>query len=177
MYCDEPRTIYVDASGAGEVTAKDIICDADVEILNPEHYIATLDTDGELRMAINVEKGRGYVSSEKNKKEDQPIGIIPIDSLFSPVVKVNFSVVDTRVGQQTDYDKLVIEVWTDKTIAPDEAISTSAHILSDYLGLFIGLTESIPQEVALVEKEENKKDKLLEMTSKSWIFRFAPTTA
>ena len=164
MYCDEPRTIYVDASGAGEVTAKDIICDADVEILNPEHYIATLDTDGELRMAINVEKGRGYVSSEKNKKEDQPIGIIPIDSLFSPVVKVNFSVVDTRVGQQTDYDKLVIEVWTDKTIAPDEAISTSAHILSDYLGLFIGLTESIPQEVALVEKEENKKDKLLEMT-------------
>ena len=164
MYCDEPRTIYVDASGAGEVTAKDIICDADVEILNPDHYIATLDTDGELRMAINVEKGRGYVSSEKNKKEDQPIGIIPIDSLFSPVVKVNFSVVDTRVGQQTDYDKLVIEVWTDKTIAPDEAISTSAHILSDYLGLFIGLTESIPQEVALVEKEENKKDKLLEMT-------------
>jgi len=164
MYCDEPRTIYIDAHGAGEVTAADILCDADVEILNPDHYIATLDTDGELKMALSVEKGRGYVSSEKNKKEDQPIGIIPIDSLFSPVIKVNFSVSDTRVGQQTDYDKLVLEVWTDKTIAPDEAVSTSAHILADYLGLFIGLTENMPPEVALVEKEENKKDKLLEMT-------------
>lgn len=164
MYCDEPRMIYVDAKGEGIVTAADIRCPADVEILNPDHYIAKLDHDGHLFMEISVEKGRGYVGSEKNKKDDQPIGIIPVDSLFSPVHKVNFSVEDTRVGQQTDYDKLTLEVWTDKTIAPDEAISASARILSEYLGLFISFTESAPQEIALVEKEEDKKDKLLEMT-------------
>jgi len=164
MYCDEPRTIYVDAQGAGVVTAADIVTDADVEILNPEHYIATLDADGSLRMDISVAKGRGYVSSEKNKQEGHPIGIIPVDSLFSPVVKVNFSVEDTRVGQQTDYDKLTLDVWTDKTIAPDEAISSSARILCEYLDLFVGLTEAMPPEVMLVEKEESKKDKLLEMT-------------
>ncbi|MEG1500764.1 MAG: DNA-directed RNA polymerase subunit alpha [Clostridiales bacterium] len=164
LYCDEPCTIYIDAKGPGIVTAADIQCDPDVEILNENHYIATLDNDGSLRMTITVEKGRGYVSSEKNKKDDQHIGVIPIDSLFSPVTKVNFSVQDTRVGQHTDYDKLTLEIWTDMTVAPDEAISTSAHILSDYLNLFISLTESIPQEVALVEKEESNKNKLLEMT-------------
>ena len=164
MYCDEPRTIYVDAQGEGVVKASDIITDPDVEILNPDHYIATLDTDGCLKMEISVAKGRGYVSAEKNKQEGQPIGIIPVDSLFSPVVKVNFSVEDTRVGQQTDYDKLTLDVWTDKTIAPDEAISSSARILSEYLDLFVSLTESLAPEVMLVEKEENKKDKLLEMT-------------
>jgi DNA-directed RNA polymerase subunit alpha len=164
MYCDEPRTIYVDAQGAGVVTAADIICDPDVEILNPEHYIATLDVDGMLKMEISVAKGRGYVSADKNKQEGQPIGIIPVDSLFSPVVKVNYSVEDTRVGQQTDYDKLTLDVWTDKTIAPDEAISSSARILNEYLDLFVGLTETLAPEVMLVEKEESKKDKLLEMT-------------
>ncbi|MEG1544693.1 MAG: DNA-directed RNA polymerase subunit alpha, partial [Tannerellaceae bacterium] len=164
MYCDEPRTIYVNAQGVGKVTAADIICDPEVEILNPDHYIATLDEGGVLKMEIAVEKGRGYVSADKNKKENQPIGIIPVDSLFSPVLKVNFAVEDTRVGQQTDYDKLTLDVWTDKTIAPDEAISASARILCDYLELFIGLTGSMTQEVALIEKEENKKDKLLEMT-------------
>lgn len=164
MHCDEPRVIYIDASGAGAVTGADIKCDADVEILNPDHYIATLDSDGKLRMSINVEKGRGYVSAEKHQNEDQPIGIIPVDSLFSPVTRVSFSVEDTRVGQQTDYDKLTLEVYTDKSIAPDEAVSSAAHILVDYLNLFTGLTESHPQEVTLVEKEEDKKDKLLEMT-------------
>ena len=164
MHCDEPRTIYVDAQGAGVVTAADIKTDPDVEILNPEHYIATLDVDGLLKMEISVTKGRGYVSAEKNKQEGQPIGIIPVDSLFSPVVKVNYSVEDTRVGQQTDYDKLTLDVWTDKTIAPDEAISSSARILNEYLDLFVSLTESLTPEVMLVEKEENKKDKLLEMT-------------
>jgi DNA-directed RNA polymerase subunit alpha len=164
MHCDEPQVIYVEAKGPGVVTAADIQCPAGVDILNHDHYIATLDDDGYLMMEISVDKGRGYVSAEKNKKENQPIGIIPIDSLFSPVVKVNFLVEDTRVGQQTDYDKLTLEVWTDKTIAPDEAISASAHILSDYLNLFIFLTQSAPPEVALVEKEEDKKNKLLEMT-------------
>ena len=164
MHCDESRTIYVDAQGEGTVTAGDIICDADVEILNPEHYIATLDMDGLLKMEVSVAKGRGYVNADKNKQEGQPIGIIPIDSLFSPVVKVNFAVEDYRVGQQTDYDKLTLDVWTDKTIAPDEAISSSARILNEYLDLFVGLTESMPPEVMLIEKEENKKDKLMEMT-------------
>ena len=164
MNCDEPRTIYVDVKGEKTVYAADIITDPDVEILNPDHYLATLDNDGALRMEISVAKGRGYVSADKNKREDQPIGIIPIDSLFSPVVKVNFTVEDTRVGQQTDYDKLTIDVWTDKTIAPDEAISSSAHILSDYLDLFISLTETVSPEVALIDKADDKKDKLLEMT-------------
>ena len=164
MHTDEPQTIRIDAKGPGEVKASDIICVPDVEILNGDHHIATLDTDGVLRADISVEKGRGYVSSEKNKKEEYPIGIIPIDSLFSPIIKVNFAVEDTRVGQQTDYDKLTLEVWTDKTIAPDEAISTSARIFSEYLNLFIDLTDNLPQEVALIEKEENKKDKILEMT-------------
>jgi DNA-directed RNA polymerase subunit alpha len=164
MHCDEPRTIMIDAKGERTVTGADIITPPEVEILNPEHYIATLEADGSLRMEISVARGRGYVSADKNKREDQPIGIIPIDSLFSPVIKVNFTVEDTRVGQQTDYDKLTIDVLTDKTVAPDEAISSSAQILSDYLKLFIGLTESLPQEVALIEKEDSKKDKLLEMT-------------
>ncbi|MGI6361272.1 MAG: DNA-directed RNA polymerase subunit alpha [Bacillota bacterium] len=164
MHGDESQTIYVEAKGAGVITAADIKCPADVEILNPEHYIATLDDDGYLMMEISVGKGRGYVSAEKNKKENQPIGIIPVDSLFSPISRVNFLVEDTRVGQQTDYDKLTLEVWTDKTIAPDEAISASAHILSDYLNLFIFLSETAPPEVTLVEKEEDQKNKLLEMT-------------
>ena len=158
MHTDEPRTIIVDAKGEGVVYASDIITDQDVEILNPDHYIATLESDGVLHMEISICKGRGYVSADKNKREDQPIGLIPIDSLFSPVIKVNFTVEDTRVGQQTDYDKLTIDVLTDKTIAPDEAISSSAQILSDYLNLFIGLTESVPQEVALIEKEDSNED-------------------
>lgn len=164
MHTDEERQLYIEADGPGEVAAGDIKGDADVEILNPEHHIATLDESGHLFMEITVEKGRGYVSAEKNKKENQVIGVIPVDSLFSPVTKVNYRVEDTRVGQETDYDKLTIEIWTDGTIAPDEAISSSAKILSDHLKLFIGLTETISDEVTMVEKEEEKKDKLLELT-------------
>jgi len=164
MYCDEPKTIYLEAKGAGVVTAADIKCCPEVEILNPEHYMATLDNDGALNMEIYVEKGRGYVRSDKNKKDNQPIGIIPVDSLFSPVTKVNFSVEDTRVGQQIDFDKLTLEVWTDKTIAPDEAVTQATLILLDYFSLFLGLTDNSPQEVALIKKEEDKKDKLLDMT-------------
>ncbi|NMA15510.1 MAG: DNA-directed RNA polymerase subunit alpha [Clostridia bacterium] len=164
MYTDEPRQIYIEADGPGVVKAADIKGDADVEILNAEHHIATLDDSGHLFMEISVEKGRGYVSAEKNKKEEHVIGVIPVDSLFSPVKKVNYMVEDTRVGQETDYDKLTLEVWTDGTIAPDEAVSSSAKILNDHLKLFIGLTESITDEVTMVEKEEEKKDKLLELT-------------
>ena len=164
MNCDEPRTIYVEASGECTVTAGDIKCDPEVEILNPEHYLATLDSDGVLKMEITVGKGRGYVGADKNKSEDMPIGVIPVDSLFSPIVKVRFAVTDTRVGQQTDYDKLTIDVWTDKTIAPDEAISASAQILKDYLELFVGLTECGEPTVTLVDKKDETKEKLLEMT-------------
>ena len=164
MNCDEPRTVYVDAKGACTVTAGDIKCDPEVEILNPEHYLATLDSDGVLKMEITVGKGRGYVGADKNKLEDMPIGVIPVDSLFSPIVKVRFAVTDTRVGQQTDYDRLTLDVWTDKTIAPDEAISASAQILKDYLELFVGLTECGEPTVTLVDKKDESKEKLLEMT-------------
>lgn len=164
MHTDDPRQIYIEVDGPGNVTAADIKGDADVEVLNLDHPIATLDEAGHLFMEITVEKGRGYVSAEKNKKEGQVIGVIPVDSLFSPVTKVNYKVEDTRVGQETDYDKLSLEIWTDGTIAPDEAISSSAKILNDHLKLFIGLTESISDEITMVEKEEEKKDKLLELT-------------
>ena len=164
MHCDEPCTAYIEAKGEGVITAGDIKCSSDVEILNPDHYIATLDTDGVLRMELTVAKGRGYVSADKNKVDGQPIGVISIDSLFSPVIKVKFTVTNTRVGQQTDYDKLTIDVLTDKTIAPDKAISSSAQILKDYLELFVGLTETVSTEVTLIDKPDDKKDKLLEMT-------------
>jgi DNA-directed RNA polymerase subunit alpha len=164
MHTDELRQITVDVKGPQEVLAEDIKGDADVEILNKEHHIATLDSSAHLFMEITVEKGRGYVPAEKNKKEEHVIGVIPVDSLFSPVIKVNFKVEDTRVGQETDLDKLTLDVWTDGTIAPDEAISSSAKFLTEHLKLFIGLTESISDEVTMVEKEEEKKDKLLELT-------------
>lgn len=164
MHTDESRQVTIDVKGPKEVTGEDIKGDADVEILNKDHHIATLDSSAHLFMEITVEKGRGYVSAEKNKKEEHVIGVIPIDSLFSPVIKVNFKVEDTRVGQETDLDKLTLDVWTDGTIAPDEAISSSAKFLTEHLKLFIGLTESISDEVTMVEKEEEKKDKLLELT-------------
>ncbi|HHW06110.1 MAG TPA: DNA-directed RNA polymerase subunit alpha [Clostridia bacterium] len=164
LHCDEPKTVRIDAAGEGVITAGDIIHDADVEILNPDLKVATLEADGKLRAEMVVEKGRGYRPAEKNKKDGHVIGVIPIDSLFSPVLKVNYTIEDTRVGHSMDYDRLTLEVWTDGSIAPDEAISSSAKILSDHLKLFIGLTEKISDEVTMVEKEEEKKDKVLEMT-------------
>ncbi|MBS3976390.1 MAG: DNA-directed RNA polymerase subunit alpha [Syntrophomonadaceae bacterium] len=164
LYTDEPKTVRLEAEGEGEVTALDIIHDADVEILNPELHIATLEKNARLFMEITIEKGRGYVSADKNKRDDHPIGVIPVDALFTPVPRVNYVVENTRVGQITDYDKLTIEVWTNGSIDPDEAISSSARILNDHLKLFMGLTEKITDEVTMVEKEENKKDKVLEMT-------------
>ena len=161
---DEPCTVYINAKGPCTVTGADIKCSSDVEVFNPDHYIATLDASGELNMSITVERGRGYVAAEKNKKEGLPIGVILVDSFFSPVTKVNFSITDTRVGQQTDYDKLTLDVWTNGTISPDEAVSSSAAILRDYLKLFLGLTECVPEEISLIEKPEDSKDKLLEMS-------------
>lgn len=164
LHTDEPKVARIEAEGEGVVTAGDIICDADVEILNPDLKIATLDRDGRLSMELTIEKGRGYRPAEKNKRNGHVIGVIPVDSLFSPVLRVNYTIEDTRVGQITDYDRLTLEVWTDGSIAPEEAISSSAKILTRHLELFVKLTETISDEVTMVETEEEQKDKVLEMT-------------
>ncbi len=164
MYTDEPRILRIEAEGEGIVAAGDILTDVDVEILNPELKIATLDKGGRFFAEMTVEKGRGYLLADKHKKPDHIIGVIPIDSVFSPVHKVNYTVTDTRVGQITDYDKLTLEVWTDGSIFPEEATSLSAKILNDHLKLFIGLTDRISNVEIMVEKEEEAKDKILEMT-------------
>jgi len=161
---DEPRLVRVEAQGEGEIKARDIIHGPDIEILNPDLHIATLGEGAKLYMEITLEKGRGYVSAEKNKEQGQPIGIIPMDSIFTPVVKANFRVDNTRVGQVTDFDKLTLEVWTDGSIAPDEAVSLGAKILNEHLNLFITLTDQIRDVEIMVEKEEDKKEKVLEMT-------------
>ena len=164
MHCDGSKKVIIDASGACEVKAGDMIVDSDVEIVNPELHIATLDEGAKLYMEIVIESGRGYVSADKNKRDDMPIGQIAVDSIFTPIRKVNFTVEDTRVGQITDYDKLTLEVWTDDTIKPDEAVSLAAKILTEHLMLFINLTEHVQGVEIMVEKEEDKKEKILEMT-------------
>ena len=164
MHASGPKKVIVDASGACEVTAGDMIVDSEVEVVNPELHLATLDDGARLYMEIILESGRGYVAADRNKKPDMPIGQIAVDSIFTPIRKVNFTVEDTRVGQITDYDKLVLEVWTDGTIKPDEAVSLAAKILTEHLALFINLTEHVQGVEIMVEKEEDKKEKILEMT-------------
>lgn len=163
-YTDEPVMLVIDAKGPKEIKAGDIVTGPDVDILNKDLHIATLEDDSELFMELEMVKGRGYTPAEKNKKEDQPIGVLPIDSIFTPVKKVNFTVEDTRVGQFTDYDKLTLEVWTDGSIKPDEATSLGAKVLNEHLNLFIGLTDHVNDVEIMVEKEEDKKEKVLEMT-------------
>lgn len=164
LHGEEEKVLRVEAAGAGNVKARDIIHDADVEILNPDLGIATLASNGKLYMEIFVSKGRGYTTAERNKKGDHIIGVIPVDSVFTPVRKVNYNVENTRVGQVTDYDKLTLEVWTDGSIRPDEATSLSSKILSEYLRRFIELTESVDDMEIMVEKPEEQKDKIMEMT-------------
>ncbi|MTI94203.1 MAG: DNA-directed RNA polymerase subunit alpha [Firmicutes bacterium] len=160
----EPVTMRIEASGEGPVTGKDIIAgDADVEILNPEQLIATLEPGERFQAELTVSPGRGYVAAEKNKSPEQPIGVIAVDSIFSPVRRVNFHVQNTRVGQVTDYDKLTLEVWTDGSIRPDEAISLSAKVLKEHLDLFVNLSQSVNDIEVMVEKEEEEKGKALEM--------------
>lgn len=161
---EDSSTLIIDAQGAGEVVAGDIRTDGDVEIMNKDLHIATLDTDGRLYMEINVTKGRGYVSQARNKTEELPIATIPVDSIYTPVKRVNFNVENTRVGQITDYDKLTLEVWTDATIRPEEAVSLSAKILIEHFKLFMTLTDHADDVEIMVEKEEDKKEKVLEMT-------------
>ena len=164
MTGEGPKTIYIDAKGPGEVTGDDIRTDGDVEVISKDLHIATLDSDAKLYMEINVNRGRGYVSQVKNKGEEQTIAHIPIDSIFTPVKRVNFTVENTRVGQITDYDKLTLEIWTNGTIKTDEAIGLSAKILIEHFKLFMTLTDHANNVEIMVEKEEDKKEKVLEMT-------------
>lgn len=161
---EEPKIITVNAQGPGEITGADILTDVGIEILNVDKHIATLNEEAKLYMEITIERGRGYVPAERNKKPGQPIGLIPIDSIFTPIRRVNFNVEDTRVGQVTDYDKLTLEVWTNGSIKADEATSLAAKIMSEHLMLFIDLTEHVNDVEIMVEKEEDKKEKVLEMT-------------
>lgn len=164
LYSDEAKTLYIDYEGEGEIKAGDIKMDADVEILNPDLHIATISGSNRFFMEIAVNHGRGYVSADKNKSPNQPIGIIPIDSIYTPCMKVNYVVDNTRVGQVTDYDRLTMEVWTDGSLTPEEAISRGAKILSDHLNLFINLNDKGRHSEVLVEKGEPARDKILEMT-------------
>ncbi len=165
IHGDGPKTIYIDASGKCQVTAGDIKADSDVEILNPEHVIATLEEGGALKMELTCDKGRGYVSAERNKQLMQPvIGVIAIDSIYTPVLKVNYTVENTRVGQITDYDKLSLEAWTDGTISAQEAVSLGAKILTDHLDLFVDLSDEARETETMIVKNDDSKGKLLEMT-------------
>ena len=163
LHSQGPKKVIIDAAGECEVTAGDILPDSDVEIINPELHLATLDENGKLHMEIMLDHGRGYVVADRNKRPDMPIGEIAVDSIYTPITKVNFTVEDTRVGQITDYDKLTIEIWTNGSIKPDEAASYAAKILTEHLMLFINLTDRIQGVEIMVEKEESKKEKILEM--------------
>ncbi len=165
LHADGPKTIYINQEGAGEICARDIKCDSDVEIINGDLHIATLNDDAKLFMEIVIDKGRGYVSADRNKQLLQPIiGVIPVDSIYTPVNKVNYTIENTRVGQITDYDKLVLEVWTNGTIDPHDAVSLGAKIMNEHLNLFIDLSESAKNTEIMIEKEESKKEKVLETT-------------
>ncbi|MCL2322117.1 MAG: DNA-directed RNA polymerase subunit alpha [Oscillospiraceae bacterium] len=164
MNSDSPQKIYIDSKGPGVIYARDIITNGSVEIANGDLYIASLDNDGRLNMEITVNKGRGYVMQNKNKNDEMPIGTIAVDSVYSPIKRVNFNVENTRVGQVTDYDKLIIEIWTNGTISPECAISLSSRILIEHFNLFLSLTDENNDLKIMKIKEEDKKEKLLEMT-------------
>ena len=161
---NEEKMIRIDFKGEGEVTAADIITDSSVEILNPDLHIATVSEGGNLKMEMTVEKGRGYNGAAKNKKPNQDIAVLPIDSIFTPVKKVNYQVENTRVGQMVDFDKLIIEVWADGSLKADEALSLAAKVMTGHLELFIDLSEATKNTQVMVEKEESKKEKVLEMS-------------
>ena len=161
---NEEKTLRINFKGEGDVKAGDIITDGTVEILNPDLHIATVSEGGSLVMELVANMGRGYNTAEKNKKDDQPLGLLPIDSIYTPVKKVNYAVENTRVGQMIDYDKLTIEVWTNGGLTPDEALSLAAKVMTGHLELFIDLSETTKNTQVMVEKEESKKEKVLEMS-------------
>ena len=166
LHCDGRKTVEINATGPCVITAESIICDSEVEILNPEMYIATLDTGAKMQMEITLGKGRGYVPGEKNKQlfDNNIIGIIPVDSIYTPVLKVNYTVNNTRVGQITDYDKLTLDVWTNGVISAQEAVSLAAKVLTEHLNLFVNLSDGALLSDMMVEKDDKSKEKALEMT-------------
>ncbi len=161
---NEEKTLRVDFKGPGELKAGDIITDGTIEVLNPDLHIATVSEGGHLIMELTADKGRGYNNAEKNKKSEQVLGVLPIDSIYTPVKKVNYAVENTRVGQMVDYDKLTIEVWTNGSLKPDEALSLAAKVMTGHLELFIDLSEATKNTQVMIEKEESKKEKVLEMS-------------
>lgn len=161
---NEEKIIRIDFKGEGEVKASDIIADSSVEILNPDLHIATVSEGGSLKMEMTVDRGRGYNGAAKNKKPNQDISVLPIDSIYTPVKKVNYSVENTRVGQMVDFDKLIIEVWTDGSLKADEALSLAAKVMTGHLEIFIDLSEATKNTQVMIEKEESKKEKVLEMS-------------
>ena len=164
LHSQGTKTVYIDATGECEVTAGDIKADGEVEIINPDLHICTLGPDATFNMEITMNHGRGYVSSDKNKMPNMPIGTIAVDSIYTPVYKVNYTVENTRVGNMTDYDKLTLEVWTDSTISARDAVSLGAKILSDHLSLFTDLSETVASKPTMAEKAETHRDKVLELT-------------
>ncbi|GIN22797.1 MAG TPA: DNA-directed RNA polymerase subunit alpha [Bacillus bacterium] len=164
IYSDEEKTLEIDVQGEGKVKGSDIMHDSDVEILNPDLHIATLSANANFRVRMTAQRGRGYTPADLNKRDDLPIGVIPIDSIYTPVSRVNYQVENTRVGQMTNYDKLSLDVWTNGSISPEEAISLGAKILTEHLNIFVGLTDEAQHAEIMVEKEEDQKEKVLEMT-------------
>lgn len=164
LHTDEDKIIELNVTGPKVVTAADIIHDNEVQILNPELYICTVAEDAELKMQMNVSNGRGYVRSEHNKREDMPIGVLPIDSIYTPIKKVNYTVENTRIGQKNVYDKLTMDIWTDGSISPESSLSLSAKILIEHLDVFLNLNEEAREVEIMVEKEETEKEKVLVMT-------------
>jgi DNA-directed RNA polymerase subunit alpha len=163
IHSDDEKVLVIDADRPGVITAGDIRADSDVDIMNPDLHIATLTEGGRVYMEMRAGRGRGYVSANRNKPEEQEIGVVPIDSLYSPITRVNFAVENTRVGQVTDYDKLTLEVWTDGSISPEESVSIGAKILTEHLLLFVGLTDRGKETDMMVEKEETGADHVLDM--------------
>jgi len=164
IHGEEPQTLIIETDQAGSIKAKDIKAPADVDILNGEQHICTLDENGRIYMEMTAVNGRGYVPAERNKQPQQPIGVIPVDSMFSPIRKVNYQVENTRVGMKTDYDKLTLEVWTDGSIRPDEAISLSAKILNTHIALFVNLTEQVDDVEITADSNEEDRERILDLT-------------
>jgi DNA-directed RNA polymerase subunit alpha len=164
IHSDEPQTLVIETDRAGAIKAKDIKTPSDVDVLNEDHHICTLEENGRLYMEMTAINGRGYVPAERNKQPQQPIGVIPVDSMFSPIRKVNYRVENTRVGMKTDYDKLTIEVWTDGSIRPDEAISLSAKILSTHIALFVNLTEQVDDVEIASDRHEEDRERIMDLT-------------
>ncbi|WP_027108734.1 DNA-directed RNA polymerase subunit alpha [Lacticigenium naphthae] len=164
LYSEDEKTIEIDIEGPAVVTAADIIYDSDVEIMNPDLYICTVSEGGHFHARMTAKKGRGYVRAEHNKHDDMPIGVLPIDSIYTPVSRVNYQVENTLVGEKQQFDKLTLDVWTDGSIAPEEGVSLAAKIMTEHLNIFVNLTEQARDAEIMVEKEETQKEKMLEMT-------------